>query len=342
MAEKIPFFTLDVISHVGLGTSFGNLKSDSDVNGYHKSAEEGLRIANVVWGLGLTWLRELPILGPALGPSEKDVSGFGRMLAEARKVINDRLTRSTDQKSDMLASFIRNGITGDDLFQEVFEQILAGSDTTAASIRTIFLYTVSHPRVYNKLREEIDRTVKSGVTTISSDVISDAHVRQLPYLNAVVREAMRVHPPVVNIFSRITPDQGDLVTVDGKEYFIPGGTMVGYSAWSMHRNNKALYGEDAPVFRPERWLLDESIPEQKERLLRMKKTNDMIFGYGRWRCLGQTVALIEIHKCLFELLRKFDFALTNPYEPWHVRNSMGLLEIKDMWMDITQREHVKV
>jgi cytochrome P450 len=340
MAQKIPYFTLDVISHVGLGTAFGNLKNDTDVNDYLKSSEEGLRIANTAWALGLAKLRELPIIGPALSPSEKDVSGFGKMIAEARKVVNDRITRSTDQKSDMIASFIRNGITGDDLFQEVFEQILAGSDTTAASIRTIFLYIISHPRVYNKLRKEIDRTVKSGITSISSDIISDTQARQLPYLNAVVREAMRVHPPVVNIFSRITPDQGDLVTVDGKEYFIPGGTMIGYSAWSMHRNNKALYGEDAEVFRPERWLLDESIPEQKERLLQMTKTNDMIFGYGRWQCLGRTVALIEIHKCLFELLRHFDFALTNPYEPWHIFNSMGLLEIQDMWMNVTQREQV--
>jgi cytochrome P450 len=338
MAQKIPFFTLDVISHVGLGTPFGNLRANTDVNNYLKSSEEGLKIGNTAFALGLAGLRELPIIGPAISPSEKDVSGYGRMMAEARKIVDSRRSRSVEGKSDMIASFIRNGITGDDLFQEVFEQILAGSDTTAASIRTILLYIISHPRVYAKLQGEIGHAVSSGVASTSSGIISDTEVRQLPYLGAVVREAMRVHPPVVNLFSRITPDEGDAVTVDGKDYFIPGGTMIGYSAWSMHRNNKALYGEDAEVFRPERWFVDENIPEQKERLAQMTKTNDMIFGYGRWSCLGRTIALIEIHKCIFELFRRFDFALTNPHEPWHIFNSMGLFEIKDMWMDVTQRE----
>lgn len=106
----------------------------------------------------------------------------------------------------------------------------------------------------------------------------------------------------------------------------------------MHRNNTALYGEDAHVFRPERWLLDESIPSEKEHLAAMTKTNDMIFGYGRWLCLGRNIALIEIHKCVFELLRHFDLELTNPSEPWKTFNSLGLWEIRDMWVDVTARE----
>ena len=69
----------------------------------------------------------------------------------------------------------------------------------------------------------------------------------------------------------------------------------------------------------------------------MIKTNDMIFGYGRWVCLGKNVALIEIHKCVFELLRHFDLALSNPTEPWKTHNSLGLWEIKDMWVDVTAR-----
>ncbi|KAF2133154.1 cytochrome P450 [Dothidotthia symphoricarpi CBS 119687] len=337
MAKKIPFFTLDVISHVGLGKAFGDLRADEDVNDYLKSSEEGLKIGNTAFALGLSWLREVPIIGPVLSPSEKDVSGFGRMMAEARKIINERRSRSTEGKSDMIASFIRNGVAGEDLFQEAFEQILAGSDTTAASIRIILLYIMTHPRVYTKLQAEIDATVQAGTAPSSPDVIPDAEARRLPYLNAVVREGMRVHPPVVNLFSRVTPEQGDLVTVSGKEYFIPGGTMVGYSAWSMHRNNRDLYGADAAAFRPERWFVDESLPGEKDRLARMTKTNDMIFGYGRWVCLGRTIALLEIYKCVFELFRHFDFTLVNPHEPWQAFNSLGLWEIRDMWVNVTLR-----
>lgn len=337
MASKIQYLTLDVISDVGLGTPFGDLKADQDVNDYLKASEEGLRIGNIAFGLGTSWLREVPIIGPAISPSEKDPSGFGRMMAEARKIVDQRKLKPTQEKTDMLASFIRHGISGDDLFQEVFEQILAGSDTTAASIRIIMLYIMSHPRVYAKLQAEIDGAVKAGMAPASPGIVPDAEARRLPYLSAVIHEGLRVHPPVVNIFSRVAPKEGDVITVNGKEYFIPGGTMVGYSAWSMHRNNKTLYGEDAEVFRPERWFVDETIPYEKERLAQMYRVNDMIFGHGRWKCLGKVVAEIELYKTVFELLRNFDFALTNPYKPWDIYNSLGLFEIKNMWVDVTER-----
>lgn len=191
LSRKIPYFTLDVISHLSLGQAFGNLLADKDQNDYLKALEAGLKISNTVFAFGLEWLRSTPIIGPAISPSENDPSGFGRMIAEARKLIAARVSKATEGKSDMLASFIRHGVEGDDLFQETFEQILAGSDTTAAAIRIIMLYIISHPRVYNKLQDEIDAAVKLGSVS-PSGVISDASARQLPYLCAVIREGMRV------------------------------------------------------------------------------------------------------------------------------------------------------
>ncbi|KAF2738093.1 pisatin demethylase [Polyplosphaeria fusca] len=337
LATKIQYLTLDVISDVGLGKPFGDLEADQDLNDYLKASAVGLRIGNLSFGLGIGWLRNLPIIGPAISPSEQDQTGFGRMMAEARKSVKHRMLKSTEERSDMMASFIRHGLSGDDLFQETFEQILAGSDTTAASLRIILLYLMSHPRVYQKLQAEIDGAVKAGMAPASPDVIPDAEARRLPYLSAVIREGLRVHPPVANLFSRVVPKGGDAVTVDGRDYFLPGGTMIGYSAWGMHRTNKTLYGEDAEVFRPERWFLDESIPQEKERLAQMYKTNDMVFGHGRWQCLGKVVAQVEIHKTIFELLKNFDLALTNPHQPWKIFNALGLFEIEDMWVDVTER-----
>lgn len=106
----------------------------------------------------------------------------------------------------------------------------------------------------------------------------------------------------------------------------------------MHRNNRSLYGEDAHVFRPERWLIDTATEEAKSRLAQMMKTNDLIFGYGRWQCLGRNIALIEIYKVVFELFRHFDLGLTNPAKPWELFNSLGLWEIRDLWVDVTLRE----
>ncbi|KAF2828344.1 pisatin demethylase [Ophiobolus disseminans] len=331
LSKKIPYFTLDVISHVGLGQPFGNLLADKDQNDYLKSCEEGLHIANTAWGLGISWLPGAPIIGPLISPSEKDSSGFGKMMAEARKIIDDRKSKSTEGKSDMLASFIRNGVSGDDLFQEAFEVILAGSDTTSAALRILLLYIMTSPRVYAKLQSEIDSVASSHA------IIRDADVRQLPYLNAVVREGLRVHPPVVNIFSRVTPDEGDNVTIDGKEHYIPGGTFIGYSAWSMHRNNRSLYGQDSEVFRPERWFVDHDNVEEKERYAKMIRTSDLIFGHGRWVCLGKNIAMLEIYKCIFELFKNFDFAPTNPTEPWKTNSTQGLFKITDMMVNVTKR-----
>lgn len=237
----------------------------------------------------------------------------------------------------MLSSFIRHGLKGEELFHEVFEQILAGTDTTAGSLRVIMLYLMTHPRVYVKLQAEIDEAVRAGVAPAVPGIISDAAVKGIPYLGAIVREALRVHPPVVNISSKIVPKGGDVVGVDGDEHFLPAGTLIGYSAWSMHRNNRAVYGDDANVFRPERWFVSDETPGGKEKLARMIKTNDMIFGYGRWFCLGRNVAWMEIHKTVFELLRNFDFELANPPEPWTIYNLFGLFAISNMWVQVTER-----
>ena len=108
LSKKIPFFTLDVISHVGLGEPFGDLKADKDVKDYLKSTEEGLKIGNTAFAMGIAWLKDTALIGPLISPSEKDASGFGRMMAEARKIVDIRRTRSIEEKSDMLASFVRN------------------------------------------------------------------------------------------------------------------------------------------------------------------------------------------------------------------------------------------
>jgi len=81
LASKLQFLTLDVISDVGLGHSFGDLTADADVNEYVKSSEEGLLIATISFGLGISWIREVPWLGKLVSPSEKDEKGYGKMMA---------------------------------------------------------------------------------------------------------------------------------------------------------------------------------------------------------------------------------------------------------------------
>jgi cytochrome P450 len=221
------------------------------------------------------------------------------MMAVAREMIDARMSRSIEGRSDMLASFLRHGLSKSELFTEAMFQIMAASDTTATAIRSIMLYLLTHPRVYFKLQTEIDAAVSSGAAPTAPGIASDACLKGLPYLQAVVREGLRVQPPSTVIVPKKVPQGGDTVTVEGKQYFLPGGTNVGYNALGVH-HSKAMFGEDASIFRPERWLLEEKTEGDIARLAAMRRTTEMIFGYGRYQCLGKPTAWMEITKVLFE------------------------------------------
>ncbi|KAL2785026.1 cytochrome P450 [Aspergillus keveii] len=299
LAKKVQYFTLDVISSVGLGKTFGMLQRDHDVDDYIQSSEDGLAIGNTALAMGFSWLAQAPIIGKFIAPSPSKANGFGKMMAACFRAVDERAATPSDKRSDMLASFMRHGLAGDELRSEALEQIIAGSDTTAGAIRGTLLHLMSNIRVYRKLQREVDEAVALGQAPRTSEhgLISAAQARQLPYLQAVIREAMRIWPPVTNIFSRDIPAGGDTVTVDGESIFLPGDVCIGYSAYAMHRNER-IYGKDADAFRPERWL-----EADVDELATMTRTNDLNFGYGRFQCLGKPVAQIEIGKTIFEVSR---------------------------------------
>jgi cytochrome P450 len=254
------------------------------------------------------------------------------MMATCFRLVDERAASPADERSDMLASFMRQGLAGDELRTEALEQIIAGSDTTASAIRGTLLHLMTNPCVYLKLQREIDDAVRSDrALSTGGGLITAAQARQLPYLQAVIREALRVWPPVANIFSRDVPTGGDTVVIDGESVFLPGGVCIGYSAYAMHQSEN-IYGKDANTFRPERWL--ESDPAI---LALMVRTNDLIFGHGKFQCLGKAVAQIEIGKTVFELLRNFDLALISPTHPWDARNYLGLFTISNMYVQVMER-----
>lgn len=195
----------------------------------------------------------------------------------------------------MLSSFIAHGLTESDLVAESVMQILAGGETTATALRATFLFVITNPRIYSTIRAEIDDLVKAK-GKISSPVISDKEWRHLVYLQAVIKEGLRVWPPVTGMMSKFSPPDGDEFELDGKKVFIPGGTNIGWASWGIHRT-KNVFGDDAELYRPERWL-DEEDPEKLER---MRKVVDLNFGYGKYYCLGRLVALSELHKVIFEV-----------------------------------------
>ncbi|KAK4177376.1 cytochrome P450, partial [Triangularia setosa] len=334
LAKKIQFFTMDVISLVAFGTTFGMLDRDKDIDNFVKSSEDGLLIGNKFMALNLGWLVQAPVIGRFLGPSVKDKTGFGAMMRECFRYIDERVENAEkggEERRDMLASFYRHGLKGDELRSEVLEQLVAGSDTTAGALRGIMLHVLSTPSVQRKMQEEIDAVCAKR--TWGDGIVPQAVVKQMPYMQAVIREGLRIWPPVLNLLPKDVPEGGDTIVVDGKKCFLPGGTCIGVSTLAMH-HDKELYGEDADVFRPERWLIEAD----QEKLAVMTRINDLTFGHGKWQCLGKPVAQMEINKILFEWFRNFDWAVAKPHKPWRLTNAFGLFLINDFWVRVTKRE----
>ncbi|KAK1447260.1 cytochrome P450 [Colletotrichum melonis] len=163
---------------------------------------------------------------------------------------------------------------------------LAGSDTTATAIRATILHIITNPQVTSTLRAEID------AAELSWPIISDAEAREMPYLQAVIKEGLRIFPPVVGQMSKEVTNGG--AGDDFKGIHLPEGTRIGYCAWGIFRRQD-IWGQDCHVFRPERWLGSDV-----ERLRLMEGTLELVFGYGRWQCLGRNVALMELNKVFVE------------------------------------------
>lgn len=138
--------------------------------------------------------------------------------------------------------------------------ILAGSDTTAIFLRTIFHRLLSHPSTLVRLRTELEFAASAGQISIP---VTWKESLALPYLDACIKEAGRVHPPFGLPLERVVPSGG--VTICG-EYIAPG-TIVGMNAWVAHRDRET-FGEDADMWRPERWLVEAETRKRMElRLL---------------------------------------------------------------------------
>lgn len=69
----------------------------------------------------------------------------------------------------------------------------------------------------------------------------------------------------------------------------------------------------------------------------MERNNELLFGYGKYQCLGKPVAVIELNKIFVELLRRFDFTLLNPENPWKTR-CFGIHFQEGLWVTVKRRQ----
>lgn len=164
----------------------------------------------------------------------------------------------------------------------------AGNSTIVSTSLSFFANLSTRPDVQARIVEELEAAQLSSPPTYSE-------IAALPYLEACVKEAMRLYPALFVPLPRKAPTGG--ATIDG--YRIPAGTTVDTNPYVVHRN-KDIFGEDADVYNPDRWLGEDD--EQR----RLMQQNLLIWG-GRSRiCPGQSLGQLLIFKMYAVLLTNFD------------------------------------
>jgi cytochrome P450 len=165
------------------------------------------------------------------------------------------------------------------------------------------LHIMTSPLVYARLQAEIDEAARTG--KISSPIVQESEARELPYLQAVIHEGLRVSPPSGGLLSKVVPPEGD--TING--VFVPGGAEIASNTWSVVRDPD-VFGQEPEFFSPERWL---GISE--DQYAKMARVVDLIFGHGKYKCLGRTVAWIELNKVFVEVSETDGFYFSKiPFE----------------------------
>lgn len=227
-------------------------------------------------------------------------------LKQPKTTLHSPKNTHTRSRKDFLYRFLQakeqypEVVNDHQVFSYTVANMNAGSDTTAISLRAILYYTLKNPRVKAKLHQELNTAYQSKRISLPVSWIQSQE--QLPYMDAVIKEALRLHPAIGLILERIVPAEG-LQLLNGGP-FLPAGTIVGANPWVIHRHS--VFGEGVDSFIPERWLQadhesESQFQDRKQQMLRANYT----FGAGPRTCIGKNISLLEIYKLIPSLLLKY-------------------------------------
>ena len=166
----------------------------------------------------------------------------------------------------------------------------AGTLTSARILSVATYHLIASPRILTKLKAELKSVITDPDTAVLIEVLEN-----LPYLVAIVKEALRLGDGVATRLQRVSPEKS-MLFIDrfgsGKEYLIPPKTPVGMTGFHIHHDESIF--PDAKSFIPERWIENPGL----SRFL-------VSFSKGSRNCLGINLAYAEIYLCLAAIFRQF-------------------------------------
>lgn len=180
------------------------------------------------------------------------------------------------------------GLSDKDLFGQILGFLIAGYETTSTSMTWTLLQLAQNPDIQDKVRSEVQQVLGTSTTEITP-----GHLDKLHYLTCVIKETLRLLPPITSLFRKSLHDD------KFKDYDIPAGTIIGLHIGALHRLN----WEDPDRFNPERFMT--STEEDSKKFLP--------FGFGPYMCIGNKFAYMEMKTVLALLVKNFKFTMVPGY-----------------------------
>ncbi|KAL4255526.1 Cytochrome P450 superfamily protein [Pleurotus pulmonarius] len=258
--------------------------------------------------------RETENIGNRVAKSLIDAKAYALSEGKGSKDIMSLLVQSNNSENE------KTRMSVPEMLAQMRTIMLAGHETTANTLNWTLLEICKQPHIQRKLRAEIWRA-ENELRASGRVEFEVSDFENMPYTTAVVKEALRFHPVLHLAFRTagrddVLPLSTPLRTSDGTvitELPVPKGLKIVASITGYNRNKK-VFGEDADVFNPERWLRPS---DGKKQSVVGVYANVMTFAAGVRSCIGWRFALYELHAFIIELISNFEFELTPEAE--HIR-----------------------
>jgi cytochrome P450 len=297
VVDVFPFLnyaTFDIFGDLGFGESFSCLET----GGYHpwiKLIFDNVKFLGFVNGMKyfptFEWL-----LKKCIPPSLK------KMQQDHHQHIVDKVRRRMNweaSREDIMSHTLKEskGGSGKGMSQQEIEFTFSGlavaaSETTATALAGILNLLSAAPKERDILAEEVHSALSQAPDITPSGLVD------LPYLNAVIEEGLRLCPPIPWVLPRRVPPGGDNLC----GVWLPGGTAVSISQYAMNRDPFLFH--DVAAFHPERWLPEGKVstsPFCKDRRDCLQP-----FSVGPRSCIGKKTAYAEMRLILAKILWEFD------------------------------------
>jgi cytochrome P450 len=238
---------------------------------------------------------QLPVKWPL--PSHKSFSSAMKTLDDVIYNLIDERLPEVGQYGDLLDMLLEardadtgEGMTREQLRDELVTVFLAGHETTAHSLAWTWKLLAEHPEVLEKIRLELDQVLQGRAPNAGD-------LNGLTYTNQVFNEAMRLFPAAPIVLRR--SDHGAQVHLNGQTYEIEPGAMLINVIRNIHRHPD--HWDNPESFDPDRFEPEHS--QKRHRLAFMP------FGAGSRMCIGNNLAQMEAVLILASVIQKFDLTL---------------------------------